>query len=119
MTPRHSVDVYHRKTIEPTGPRCRMVVLNRRVILIAALMILVVGVSLMPAEAATDFGRWRDINPTQYISADASGTLRGVYVAKSGGSASIGDGDGWVVGGDGTTGKPGIPAPVFSVTVNC
>ena len=70
----------------------------------ALMLVIVVGVSLMPAEAATTFGRWRDINPTQYISPDASGTLRGIYVAKSGGSASIGSGDGWVVGGDGTTG---------------
>ncbi|MGD0422811.1 MAG: hypothetical protein ABSA92_05070 [Candidatus Bathyarchaeia archaeon] len=77
---------------------------DRRTFLIAALMVLVVGVSLMPAHAATPSGRWRDINPTQYISSDASGTLRGIYMAKSSGSASVGTGDGWVVGGDGTTG---------------
>lgn len=78
--------------------------MNRRVILMAFFVILVVSFSVLPGQAASTFGRWRDINPTQYIPADASGTLRGIYVYISSGSASIGSGDGWVVGGDGTTG---------------
>ncbi len=66
---------------------------------ITILMLLVL--TAVPAQAAITFGRWRDINPTQYTS-DAAGTLRGSYV-RNGGSGSIGAGDGWAVGGDGTS----------------
>jgi hypothetical protein len=54
--------------------------------------------SLMPVQSAITYGRWRDINPTQY-STDITGTLRGDYV-RSGGTGGIGAGDGWAVGGD-------------------
>ncbi|HKM77054.1 MAG TPA: hypothetical protein VJZ32_11625 [Candidatus Bathyarchaeia archaeon] len=70
----------------------------------AALIILIVAFSVTPTLASTTFGRWRDINPTQYVPADPSATLRGIYMDRSSGSASIGSGDGWAVGGDGTTG---------------
>jgi len=55
-------------------------------------------VSIVPTQANITFGRWRDIDPTQYT-ADAAGTLRAAYV-RNGGSGSIGAGDGWAVGGD-------------------
>ena len=76
---------------------------KKRGILVATLVAVILVFSLMPVESATTFGRWRDINPAQY-SADVAGTLRGMYLYKSGGSASIGSGDGWVVGGDGANG---------------
>lgn len=72
---------------------------KRSLILIAVFsMALLVLINISPANSATNFGRWRDINPTQY-STDATGTIRGVYV-RSGGTGSIGAGDGWAVGGD-------------------
>ena len=49
-------------------------------------------------QASTTFGRWRDINPTDY-SSDVGGTLRGVFI-RIGGWGAIGAGDGWAVGGD-------------------
>lgn len=65
-------------------------------------MALLVLTSIAPANApgGIAFGTWRDINPTQYSSADPTAILRGIYV-RNGGSGSIGAGDGWVVGGDG------------------
>jgi len=80
-----------------------MIGLNRREILIATFVTLIVFFSVMPAQGATNFGRWRDINPTQYSLTDVSGTLRGIYI-RNGGSGSIGAGDGWAVGGDGPNG---------------
>lgn len=55
--------------------------------------------TLAPAQATITFGRWRDINPTQYVSGLVSSTIRGIYI-RDGGSGSIGAGDGWAVGGD-------------------
>jgi len=77
--------------------------LKRRGILVATLVAVILVFSLLPVESAMTFGRWRDINPTQY-SADVLSTLRGVYMYRSGGSAVIGSGDGWAVGGDGANG---------------
>ncbi|MGA2784702.1 MAG: YCF48-related protein [Candidatus Bathyarchaeia archaeon] len=70
----------------------------RRKVLAFGTLLVILAFSIYPAMGATTFGRWRDINPTQY-SADITGTLRGVYMS-NGGSGSIGAGDGWVVGGD-------------------
>ena len=84
---------------------CRTARLNRNTIAIAStLIVLMVVFSVSPTLAATTFGRWRNINPTQYVPVDPTATLRGIYMDRSGGSASIGSGDGWAVGGDGTTG---------------
>ncbi len=63
----------------------------------AGLVLILLAVSLLPAQGAITFGRWRDINPANY-SSDVTGNLRGVYV-RNGGSGSIGAGDGWAVGG--------------------
>ena len=59
---------------------------------------LVALASLAPIQANITFGRWRDINPTQYTG-DPTGTLRSTFV-RNGGWGSIGAGDGWAVGGD-------------------
>lgn len=75
---------------------------------ISIAVLFVVGVTILaaltPAQSAITWGRWRDINPTQY-STDVEGTLRGIYV-RSGGTGGIGAGEGWAVGGD--TGIPVI-----------
>jgi hypothetical protein len=71
-----------------------------------AIVSLMVLASLVPAQSAITFGRWRDINPTQYAAA-VDATLNGIYV-RNGGSGSIGAGDGWAVGGSGTSGPPVI-----------
>ena len=57
----------------------------------------ILAISVVPTQATINYGRWRDINPTQY-SGDLTGPLRGVYV-RNGGSGGIGAGDGWAVGG--------------------
>jgi len=77
---------------------------SRRAATVLAIVIAIVLVisSVAPAQSAITYGRWRDINPTQYTG-DPAGTLRGVYV-RSGGSGAIGAGDGWAVGGDSTFG---------------
>jgi photosystem II stability/assembly factor-like uncharacterized protein len=67
-------------------------------IALAAVALLLIT-SLIPAQGATSYGRWRDISPTQYLSSDPTATLRGLYV-RNGGSGAIGAGDGWAVGGD-------------------
>ncbi len=80
--------------------------MKTRVLWISVFLLgMLAAISVVPTQAATTFGRWRDINPTQYITANPAGTLRGVYVYKSGGSAAIGAGDGWVVGGDSGSGN--------------
>src|SRR3989304_2828951 len=65
-------------------------------------VVFVVGITILaaltPAQSAITWGRWRDINPTQY-STDVEGTLRGIYV-RNGGTGGIGAGEGWAVGGD-------------------
>lgn len=109
-----------------------MMTWNRRLILTATIVLIVVSISVLPASSTTDFGRWRDITPTQYIAADPSGTLRGIYVYTSSGSASIGSGDGWIVGGDNTTGiishydgfswqilAPPVPTGVYNAVNFC
>ena len=65
------------------------------------IVVMILLLSALPIQANIAFGLWRDINPTQYTS-DAAGTLRGTYV-RNGGSGAIGAGDGWAVGGDGST----------------
>lgn len=75
--------------------------LNRRwfvSIAVAFVVSITILAALTPAQSAITFGRWRDINPTQY-STDVAGTLRGIYV-RNGGTGGIGAGDGWAVGGD-------------------
>lgn len=68
------------------------------IITLAAVTILLLT-SFIPAQGATNYGRWRNINPTQYAAASAVGDpLRSVYV-RNGGSGAIGAGDGWAVGG--------------------
>ena len=78
--------------------------MNRRLLITSLIVLIFIGLTISPAQGNTTFGRWRDITPTQYIAADPAGTLRGIYVYSSSGSASIGSGDGWVVGGDNGTG---------------
>jgi photosystem II stability/assembly factor-like uncharacterized protein len=73
--------------------------LNNRIVVACAIIIMVVLISSGPVQAATNYGRWRDISPTQYVQADPTGTLRGVYMRQSG-YGSIGAADGWAVGGD-------------------
>ncbi len=75
----------------------------------AGLVLVLLGLSLLPAQGAITFGKWRDINPANYSSA-VTGDFRGVYV-RNGGSGSIGAGDGWAVGG-GTCGSP--PCPIIA-----
>ena len=72
---------------------------NRKVVTIVAVAIAAVILisSALPAQSFITYGRWRDINPTQY-GTDVTGSLRGVYV-RDGGSGAIGAGDGWAVGG--------------------
>src|SRR5208282_4657247 len=90
----------HRKT-KLSYQKSSIFTLRRSGILLAtALIILIVAFSVAPTLAASTFGRWRDINPTQYVAADPGATLRGIYMDRSSGSASIGSGDGWAVGGD-------------------
>ncbi len=67
--------------------------------------------SLLPAQAAITFGKWRDINPANYSEAVA-GDLHGIYV-RNGGSGSIGAGDGWAVGGG--AGGSGCGSPPCSI----
>lgn len=69
------------------------------VLAIGVVMVLVVA-SIGSVSSAITFGRWRDVNPANYATAVA-GDFNGVYV-RNGGSGSIGAGDGWAVGGDGT-----------------
>ncbi len=71
---------------------------NRLLWTASIVVVMLVILSAAPIQAAITFGRWRDINPTQYT-ADPKGSLRGIYV-RNGGSGSIGAGDGWAVGGD-------------------
>ena len=71
--------------------------MNRRGILVVTLVCVIAILSVMPAEGAITYGRWRNINATQYAP-DAAGSLRGVFV-RDGGSGAIGAGDGWAVGG--------------------
>ncbi len=71
---------------------------NRLLWSASIVVVMFLVLSATPIQAAITFGRWRDINPTQYT-ADPAGTLRGIYV-RNGGSGSIGAGDGWAVGGD-------------------
>lgn len=72
---------------------------NRKTATIVALAIaaMILISSVLPAQSVITYGRWRDINPTQY-GADVTGSLRGIYV-RNGGSGAIGAGDGWAVGG--------------------
>ena len=104
MRSRHKVDVLHRKTINPKRSKLprRNSLTPHGAILVFMIVTVILAFSIYPAEGATTFGRWRDINPTQY-STDVTGTLRGTYI-RNGGSGSIGAGDGWAVGGDGTNG---------------
>jgi len=76
----------------------------------AILLILILTAWHISVYASTTFGRWRDVNPTDY-SNDVAGTLRGIYIQR-GGSGSIGAGNGWAVGGDfaGTPNAAGIIA---------
>jgi len=83
----------------PSQIRLEAIRLKNRAIIVSAIVIMIaLMISAGPAQADITFGNWRDINPTQYT-ADAAGTLRGLYV-RNGGSGSIGAGDGWAVGGD-------------------
>src|SRR5208337_4760493 len=69
--------------------------------LVSSALIIVVTllvVTAVPTQAQITYGRWRDINPTQYT-ADITGTLRGSAM-RVGGTGAIGAGDGWAVGGD-------------------
>ena len=77
--------------------------MNKQLVFATLLILMMLVLTVAPTQAAITFGRWRDINPTQYTT-DVPGTLRGVYVYKSGTSAAIGAGDGWVVGGDSPNG---------------
>lgn len=65
-------------------------------------LVLIVGFwSIAPAQSEIQYGRWRDINPTQYAAeSGAAPILNSIYI-RSGGSGAIGAGDGWAVGGDG------------------
>jgi hypothetical protein len=78
---------------------------NRFGVTVVIVLSILLLASLVPAQSAITWGRWRDINPTQYT-LDVDGTLRGVYV-RNGGSGGIGAGDGWAVGGD-------SPNPIIS-----
>jgi photosystem II stability/assembly factor-like uncharacterized protein len=71
---------------------------NRTLLIASVIMTVFLVASFVPAQGAITYGKWRDINPTQY-STDVRGTLRGVYI-RNGGSGAINAGDGWVVGGD-------------------
>lgn len=77
----------------------------------AAMMMLalILMIGIVPVQSAINYGRWCDINPTQYA-ADVSGTLRGVYM-RSGGTGAIGAGEGWAVGGDTIS---GAASPIIS-----
>ena len=66
--------------------------------ILVAILLILLNPSALPVSASTTYGRWRDINPTDY-SSDAGGTLRGIYL-RVGGWGAIGAGDGWAVGGD-------------------
>jgi len=96
--------------------KCRMNVsfgLNRKLLALGVVLV-IVAFNIYPAMGATTFGRWRDVNPTQYMPTDVSGTLRGVYIS-NGGSGSIGAGDGWIVGGDSPpTGFSTTPTGIMS-----
>ena len=72
--------------------------MTRKLVFATSLILMMLVLAVAPTQAAITFGRWRDINPTQYTS-DPQGNLRGIYV-RNGGSGSIGAGDGWAVGGD-------------------
>jgi photosystem II stability/assembly factor-like uncharacterized protein len=71
---------------------------NRFGVIVLVVVSVLLLTSFVPAQGDITYGRWRDINPTQYT-VDVDGTLRGVYV-RNGGSGGIGAGDGWAVGGD-------------------
>jgi len=97
---KHSVDMWNKKSVVRRETRRTMVVVNpRRIRLIAfALIVVILGFSISPAQGATTFGRWRDIIPADYTS-NVTPALRSVYL-RNGGSGSIGAGDGWLVGGN-------------------
>ncbi len=68
--------------------------------IVVALAAILVLVSVIPGQGAITFGKWRDINPTDYATDVTPATFNGIYV-RNGGTGSIGAGDGWAVGGDG------------------
>lgn len=72
---------------------------NQFALLTVTLVLIILTVSLIPAQGTITFGKWRDINPTDYATDVAPATINGVYV-RNGGTGSIGAGDGWAVGGD-------------------
>ncbi len=75
--------------------------INRRfgIVSLAAVTLLLLC-SLAPAQGQIAYGKWRNINPTQYAPTATAvrDPLRSVYV-RNGGSGAIGAGDGWAVGG--------------------
>ncbi|MGA2461105.1 MAG: YCF48-related protein [Candidatus Bathyarchaeia archaeon] len=80
--------------------RSRQLGAHRRAILGAIFIITSIAIaSILPVQGAINFGRWRDINPAQYAASPFS-NLHGTYV-RSGGTGSIGAGDGWAVGDNG------------------
>ena len=82
-----------------------MIHLNHRVFLLSVVVIAIFFLaSILPAQSAITYGKWRDVNPTDYgvdVGPSPAPMLRGIYV-RNGGSGSIGAGDGWAVGGDGS-----------------
>lgn len=77
---------------------------NRTISVVVLFIVAITALgALTPAQSAITYGRWRDINPTQYATAPAEGPLRGIYL-RSGGTGYIGAGEGWAVGG-----APGVP----------
>ena len=68
--------------------------------IVSLLSVILLAVSIVPSQAAITYGRWRNINATQYSDnpSDPAGSLRAVFV-RSGGFGAIGAGDGWAVGG--------------------
>ena len=77
------------------------------------IVVMLLALSVVPTQAAITYGRWRDINPTQYTAdATVAGTLRGLAM-RVGGTGAIGAGDGWAVGGD-TCGLGTCPLPIIS-----
>jgi len=95
--------------------------LSRSAFKIGVIFILIAVLALTPVSAGggTTAGPWRDINPTQFLTAgDATAVpgpdvpFNGIYV-RTAGFGSVGAGEAWAVGGCGPTGA-GPPAFPFS-----